>query len=74
MKQPLALPPLAHLQRLTDDTGLQQFATHGVPNPHFGYTLDDNVRALLVTSGYYQHGAERDVAAALIYRYLAFIR
>ncbi len=74
MKQPLALPPLAHLQRLTDDTGVQQFATHGVPNPHFGYTLDDNVRALLVTSGYYQHGVERDLAAALTYRYLAFIR
>ncbi len=72
MKQ-IALPPLAHLRRLSDDTGVQQFAIHSVPNPHFGYTLDDNVRALLVTSGYYWHGVERDVAAALAYRYLAFI-
>lgn len=73
MKHKFALPPLTHLWRLSDDTGVQQFATHSVPNPHFGYTLDDNARALLVTSGYHQHGVECDIAAALTYRALAFI-
>lgn len=67
------LPPLTHLRRLSDDTGVLQFATHSVPNPHFGYTLDDNARALLVTCGYYHHGVEPEIAAALAYRALAFI-
>ena len=73
MKPKIALPSLAHLWRLSDDTGVQQFANYSVPNPHFGYTLDDNARALMVTCGYHQHGVERDVAAALTYRALAFI-
>ena len=68
------LPPLAHLRRLTDDTGLFQFATYSVPNPHYGYTIDDNARGLLVAAGYHQLGAERDLAADLMHRYLTFIR
>jgi hypothetical protein len=70
----IALPPLAHLRLLTDDTGVVQFANWSVPDPHYGYTLDDNVRALLVVLGYHHSGAERDAAAALAARYLAFIR
>lgn len=70
----LSLPPLTHLRRLTDDTGMLQFATWTVPNPHYGYTLDDNVRALLVVAGYYDMGVESDTAEALALRYLSFIQ
>lgn len=69
-----SLPPLTHLDRLTDDTGMYQFAIHSVPDPHSGYTLDDNVRGLLVALGYHAQGCEPDVAARLVYRYLAFMR
>jgi len=47
---PLILPPfsLAHIKRLTDDTGIIQHAKYGIPNLKEGYTLDDNARALLM--------------------------
>lgn len=70
----LILPSLKHLDRLTDDTGVFQFAIHSVPNPCFGYTLDDNARALLVTSMYYHHNVDCDVATSLTYKYLSFLR
>lgn len=40
---------LEHLMRMTDDTGLFQHAVHSVPNRRFGYCVDDNARALIVT-------------------------
>jgi len=70
----LILPTLNHLRRLTDDTGISQFAIHSVPDPCFGYTLDDNARALLVTSMYYHHNVDRDDATNLAYKYLSFLR
>jgi glycosyltransferase involved in cell wall biosynthesis len=44
------LPPvnLSHLSRMTDDFGLFQFATLSTPNKEYGYTLDDNARALVL--------------------------
>jgi glycosyltransferase involved in cell wall biosynthesis len=47
---PLILPPfsLVHIKRLTDDTGIIQHATFGIPNLKEGYCLDDNARALLM--------------------------
>jgi glycosyltransferase involved in cell wall biosynthesis len=39
---------LAHLQRLTDSTGLIQHAKYIVPDRHSGYCLDDNSRALML--------------------------
>ena len=47
----LILPPfsLAHINRLTDDTGIIQHAKFGIPNLKEGYCLDDNARALLMT-------------------------
>ncbi|CAM3579292.1 Glycosyltransferase subfamily 4-like N-terminal domain-containing protein [Deinococcus saxicola] len=69
--QPLALPPLSltHVAALTDSTGLLQHATVSVPNPHEGYTTDDNARALhLMTL------AQRERRAPdLTRRYLAFL-
>ncbi len=46
------LPPLKldHLFHLTDSTGLIQHATSTVPNYTEGYTLDDNARALMLTT------------------------
>jgi glycosyltransferase involved in cell wall biosynthesis len=40
---------LEHLVRMTDDTGLLQHAAHSVPDRRFGYCVDDNARALIVT-------------------------
>lgn len=37
-----------HLLRLTDDCGIAQHASFGLPNRHHGYCLDDNARALLL--------------------------
>lgn len=39
---------LKHLETMTDDFGLFQFANLTVPHKDFGYTLDDNARALIV--------------------------
>ena len=39
---------LAHITRLTDDTGIIQHAKFGIPNLKEGYCLDDNARALLM--------------------------
>ncbi len=46
----LILPPFsfAHINRLTDDTGIIQHAKFGIPNLKEGYCLDDNARALLM--------------------------
>ncbi|MBL7111764.1 MAG: glycosyltransferase family 4 protein [Bacteroidales bacterium] len=46
----LILPPfsLAHINRLTDDTGIIQHAKFGIPNLKEGYCIDDNARALLM--------------------------
>jgi glycosyltransferase involved in cell wall biosynthesis len=50
LKRASSLPELRldHLQRMTDDTGLIQHATHSVPARHTGYCVDDNARALIV--------------------------
>jgi hypothetical protein len=44
------LPPLKinHLRNMTDSFGLMQFAQYDMPMPSYGYTLDDNARALVV--------------------------
>jgi hypothetical protein len=38
-----------HLKTMTDDTGLIQHAEFTVPSRQFGYCIDDNARALIVT-------------------------
>ena len=44
---------LKHLRKLTDDFGIYQFAILNEPDPSWGYTLDDNARALVVAALYY---------------------
>jgi len=69
------LPPLKldHLHHMTDDTGMIQHATFIVPNYDEGYSIDDNARALIVST----HLAELELrdgeALTLASRYLAFI-
>lgn len=67
------LPPLslAHLRRMTDDTGMLQHAVQAVPNPAEGYTTDDNARALI--AAVQLEGQAPTEAAALATRYLAFL-
>jgi len=66
----LALPPfsLAHINRLTDDTGIIQHAKFGIPNLKEGYCLDDNSRALLmVLMAYGQMKDKRALELSPIY-------
>jgi glycosyltransferase involved in cell wall biosynthesis len=67
-------PPfdLAHLKRLTDDTGLIQHAKYIVPDRHTGYCLDDNSRALMLCAGAYSLLRDEE-AKKLISTYFSFI-
>ncbi len=59
---------LAHINRLTDDTGIIQHAKFGIPNLKEGYCLDDNARALLmVLMAYRQMKDERALELSPIY-------
>ena len=51
------LPPikLTHLAKLTDNFGIIQFAKLTEPDLSSGYTLDDNARALIVTTLHYKN-------------------
>jgi glycosyltransferase involved in cell wall biosynthesis len=72
-KRPVELPPLKldHLRHMTDDTGILQHATFVVPNYNEGYSIDDNARALIVSTHLETLGNE--AALELATRYLAFI-
>lgn len=65
-------PSLTHMQRLTDDTGMYQHAKFKVPNRNFGYTTDDNARALIVMTKYYNQYPDPN-ALKLFDTYLSFI-
>jgi glycosyltransferase involved in cell wall biosynthesis len=59
---------LQHLNKLTNDFGIYQFAILDEPDPAWGYTLDDNARALVVVSLYHQlHGGRLNERLAEIY-------
>ena len=70
------LPPLKldHLRRMTDDTGMMQHATFIVPNYQEGYSIDDNARALIVSTHLGELELGKGEALILSSRYLAFIR
>jgi hypothetical protein len=57
---------------MTDDTGLFQHALYSVPDPHHGYCIDDNARALIAAvlhAGLY--GYEENTVP--LHRYLRFL-
>ncbi len=63
---------LDHLIRLTDDTGLIQHATYGIPDRRYGYSTDDVGRALVVTL-LHHHQFGDEAALPLAVRYLSFL-
>jgi len=69
----LPRPKLDHLVRMTDDTGLLQHAHYSVPNRLHGYTTDDNARALVVATKFYNLYND-ETAERLLSVYLAFVR
>lgn len=75
-RRPTELPEvnLAHLQMMSDDTGLLQHASFGVPRYSDGYCTDDNARALLLTTLLEDVGTESSrTLRRMASRYLAFI-
>ncbi len=69
-----ALPELslAHLRRMTDDTGIYQHAIYAIPDRHHGYCIDDNCRALVAALMCYD--LERDESVLpLADTYLSFL-
>jgi len=63
---------LAHVLRLTDDTGIVQHAKYGIPNLKEGYCLDDNARALIMALMAYQRSKSKE-AFELLPIYLSYI-
>ncbi|OYT54799.1 MAG: hypothetical protein B6U72_01655 [Candidatus Altiarchaeales archaeon ex4484_2] len=64
---------LKHMITLTDDFGIIQFADHAKPDPSSGYCLDDNARAMIVCSMYYNI-FRSDLTLNLINIYLDFLQ
>ena len=62
-----------HLYTMTDEFGLFQFASFAVPNKDFGYTLDDNARALILCSWLIKQKYTKELAAHIDI-YFAFIK
>lgn len=62
-----------HLRRLTDNTGLLQHARYSLPLYEFGYTTDDNARALVACVWQEEWRGEPGDENALGERYLAFL-
>lgn len=69
------VPPLNldYLYKMTDKFGLFQFGSFSEPNMNLGYTIDDNARALIVSSWLFSGSKKRGVAG-LIKIYLEFIK
>lgn len=65
---------LRHVRAMTDDTGILQHAVFSLPRYEDGYCLDDNARALLLTTIVEEAGTDDPVPVrALASRYLAFV-
>jgi glycosyltransferase involved in cell wall biosynthesis len=74
-QRPGELPPLKldHLTHMTDDTGILQHAHFTIPNYQEGYCIDDNARALIVSTLLAELELGNGQSLALSTRYLAFI-
>jgi hypothetical protein len=68
-----ALPTLAHLAVLSDDTGVIQHAVESVPNRATGYCTDDVARALVVVLQWLQLAPRDEFATRLVSTYLSFL-
>lgn len=65
-------PPLDHLRRMTDDTGIIQHAKFTIPDRNHGYCTDDNARGVVAMTRYFAQYAEPQ-ALRLFDIYLSFI-
>lgn len=63
---------LNHLQNMTDDYGLIQFANHTDPDIKSGYTIDDNSRALIF-SVLHDNLVNKGIPSKLTRTYMKFI-
>ena len=63
---------LAHIRRLTDDTGIVQHAKYGIPNLKEGYCVDDNARALIMAILAWRQNKDKE-AMEMMPVYLSFI-
>ncbi len=63
---------LAHLEKLTDDTGLYQHANFTIPNREYGYCTDDNARGVIAMIKHYAQYSEPQ-ALQLLDTYFSFI-
>jgi glycosyltransferase involved in cell wall biosynthesis len=61
-----------HLERLTDNTGIIQFAKGSLPDFKTGYCVDDNARALLLCLKAHKKFKD-DYFLQLIYRYSTYL-
>jgi hypothetical protein len=65
---------LDFLRTMTDDTGMIQHGVGGVPDPHTGYTTDDNARAFLAMVRLWRNFPDRrGEVEPLLRRYLQFL-
>ena len=71
MPSPICLP-LAHLDRMTDSTGLIQHAIYSVPRRESGYTTDDNARALRLCARLWNESPDERVLTR-VSCYLSFL-
>jgi hypothetical protein len=73
--QPIPYPPvrLDHLHRMTDSTGIIQHGYHAVPDPTFGYSIDDQARALIVILGHARLAGLAQTPRAA-FTYLSYLR
>jgi glycosyltransferase involved in cell wall biosynthesis len=69
------LPPLdlAHLLRMTDDTGLFQHAIFDIADRAHGYTTDDNARAVMLAMLLEAAGDDTLIQSGHAGRYLSFL-
>lgn len=63
---------LKHFKTLTDDTGIFQHSTMNIPNRKYGYTTDDNARALMVAVKNWHLSKNEDLLGYIV-RYLSFL-
>lgn len=64
---------LDHLRTLTDDVGILQHARYTVPDRGFGYTTDDNARALVLSMQSYRLSGSAE-SSEMTVLYLSFLQ
>ena len=64
-------PSLVHMKNLTDDTGIYQHARLTLPDRNLGYTTDDNARAVIAMTKYYNQYSDPE-ALRFLDTYLSF--